>query len=287
MVPEKFGKAILDIRKEEWPLAIRMSAYFFLVITSFWILKPLKKILFIVFYDQTPLSLGPFVWNAAQAEQVAKVLNMVVAMFAVVAFSALSTRLRRQRLSYAITGFFIVAYAAFALVLRAPGATAIWSFYLFGDLFTTLMVATFFAFLNDSLTPDSAKRLFGLVGLGGVLGGFFGSTILRLFIDTLSVSQWLGVTAVLGSRSSSWRQVPGGTLRSPGSRRPVPRTRMLAARRCGAPGSCFDRPIFWRSRPWWAYTRSCRQWSTSSTPVRCSTRSMEMRSGGTSEPSTR
>jgi len=211
MIPGKLGRAILDIRKEEWPLATRMSAYFFLVITSFWILKPLKKTLFVVFYDQT--SFGPMLWNAAQAEQLAKVLNMGVAVLAVVAFSMLSGRLRRQQLSYAITGFFIVAYGAFAYVLRDPGAVAIWSFYLFGDLFSTLMVATFFAFLNDSLTPDSAKRLFGLVGLGGVFGGFFGSTVVRMFIDALTLPQWLAVTALLGVAilflaASAGRRVP-------------------------------------------------------------------------------
>jgi ATP/ADP translocase len=45
-------KQILDIRRDEWPLALPMCAYFFLVITTFWVLKPLKKDLFISFYEQ-------------------------------------------------------------------------------------------------------------------------------------------------------------------------------------------------------------------------------------------
>ena len=44
---------VMDIRREERPQALLMALYFFLVITSFWILKPLKKGLFIEFYDQT------------------------------------------------------------------------------------------------------------------------------------------------------------------------------------------------------------------------------------------
>jgi len=195
---KNFGSAIIDIRKEEWPLAIRMSAYFFLVITSFWILKPLKKTLFLVHYDELDFILGPFVWNAAQAELIAKMLNMVVAIAAVTVFSALSNRYRRQQLSFIITLFFIAGYGVFALALQMPTASSIWSFYLFGDLLSTLMVATFFAFLNDALTPDASKRLMGLVGLGGVAGGVFGSSVLRLFIDVLTVSEWMGITAVLG-----------------------------------------------------------------------------------------
>lgn len=60
------------------------------------------------------------------------------------------------------------------------------------------MVATFFAFLNDSVTPDAAKRLYGPVGLGGVAGGVFGTTFVRGLIDTVSLSGWLWICVVLG-----------------------------------------------------------------------------------------
>ena len=41
----------MDVRREELPLALFMFSYFFLVITCFWILKPLKKALFVEAYD--------------------------------------------------------------------------------------------------------------------------------------------------------------------------------------------------------------------------------------------
>ena len=43
-------KTIFAIRREELPTALLMAGYFFLVITSFWILKPIKKSLFIGYY---------------------------------------------------------------------------------------------------------------------------------------------------------------------------------------------------------------------------------------------
>ena len=43
-------KSFINIKREELPLSLLMFSYFFLVITSFWILKPLKKTLFITFY---------------------------------------------------------------------------------------------------------------------------------------------------------------------------------------------------------------------------------------------
>lgn len=80
------------------------------------------------------------VYDDASVRELAKILNMVVAIVAVVVFSWLSQRFRRQ------------------LTV------------LFGDLFSTLMVATFFAFLSDSVTPDTAKRFYGVVGLGRRFG---------------------------------------------------------------------------------------------------------------------
>lgn len=184
-------QAFMDVRRGEWPLAIAMFCYFFLVITSFWILKPLKKGLFIEFYDVDGFSLAGIVFSAAQAELLAKVLNMAVALVAVVIFTLLSRHLRRQQLSFVFSAFFIACYVMFSGWLVQPEGGVVWSFYLFGDLFSTLMVATFFAFLNDAVYPETARRLYGLVGLGGVAGGVFGSTVVRVNIDSMAYSDWL------------------------------------------------------------------------------------------------
>lgn len=170
-------KTIQNIRREEAPLAFLMGMYFLLVIASFWILKPLKKGLFIGYYDQDGFDLFAWHFSSAQAELIAKVLNMAVAFIAVTVFTVLVRNFRRQQLTYIFSGFFIVSYLLYTLMLNDAGDWTVWSFYLFGDLFSTLMVATFFAFLNDSVTPDGAKRLYGVIGLGGVAGGPVGTTL--------------------------------------------------------------------------------------------------------------
>ena len=205
-------KAIQNIRKEELPFSLLMSFYFFLVITSFWILKPIKKSVFIGFYDQTGFNLFGWQMRGSQAELLAKVLNMVVAFLAVLIFTWLARRLRRQQLSYVFTAFMIMVFVLFALVLRKPTDLSAWSFYLFGDLFNTVMVATFFAFLNDSVAPEAAKRLYGLIVLGGVVGGAFGSMVLRAWIEDLSTAQWMWVCmglsmAIIGVAAVAGRMV--------------------------------------------------------------------------------
>ena len=57
---------VADLAPGERAFTALMLAYFFLVTTTFWILKPLKKALFIEFYDTSGLDL--FSWHLAAAE---------------------------------------------------------------------------------------------------------------------------------------------------------------------------------------------------------------------------
>ena len=189
--------AAADVKREEWPFAASMSLVFFLVITSFWILKPLKKALFIEFYDASGFEVFGFELGAAQAELLGKVLNMFVAAAAAVVFSAISSRLRREGLLIAFALFFVLAHAGFAFALSGIAAPVVWTFYLYGDLFSTLMVVSFFAFLNDSVDRDASKRLYGLAGLGGVAGGAVGSILLASWIEDLTPPQWMAICAGL------------------------------------------------------------------------------------------
>ncbi len=189
-------KGFLDVKRREVPFVVLMFLYFFLVITVFWILKPLKKALFIGFYKGTGETF--FGLGGPEAEQIAKVGNMVVAFVAMVVFTLLSRKLHRQRLTFVFAGFSIaVLLGTLPLVGGQPGAPVVWSFYLFGDLFNTLMVATFFAFLNDSVAPGDAKRLYGPIVLGGVAGGAFGSLVVNRLTDRLDLGNWMIVASAM------------------------------------------------------------------------------------------
>lgn len=194
---------------------MRMFAHFFLVILSFWILKPLKKGLFIQHYDQVDLVIGPLHLHAAQAELVAKVLNMGVALGAALAFSWLVSRVRPRHVTAILSAFFIVCLAVFSRFITEPSVVTVWAFYLFGDLFSTVMVATFFVVLNHSVTPEEAKRTYGWVGAGGVIGGVVGSGVTGLVHASPEV--WLAVcaamTATIGVIGSiDTRTTPARTL---------------------------------------------------------------------------
>lgn len=184
-------KALKSIERRDVPLVALMFGYFFLVITTFWILKPIKKAAFIGHFTETGgLDLFGTTLTGAQAELIAKVLNMVVALGAALAFSALARTLRREQLTFIFGAFSAAVLGAF-IAFGTDGAVTVWLFYLFGDIFNTLMVATFFAFLNDSMSPERAKRTYGPIVLGGVIGGAVGSLVVNFQIDALTTQEWL------------------------------------------------------------------------------------------------
>lgn len=231
-------RAFLDLKRRELPLTLLMFGYFFLVITTFWILKPIKKGAFFEFYDGRALELFGAALDAAQAELIAKVLNMGVAFAAVVAFSALARTLRRQQLTYVFAAFSVLSLALFS-VSSPRGELAVWLFYLFGDLFNTLMVATFFAFLNDSFTPAEARRTYGPIVLGGVAGGAFGSLFVNAQIAALPIqtawSTWAwiaaaGAAAVALLAALAGREVARRLATEPRARAPVEPVEAVAPR---------------------------------------------------------
>lgn len=204
MVTGNFGamkeeRLAARVHSGEWPLVILMFAYFFSVITTFWILKPLKKGLFVAYYQTSGQSFDVFGWQLSgpQAELVAKIGNMLVVFVAAVVFAWLARRLRRQQLTYVFGAFCLCGFLFFRILLPEAGELTAWSFYIFGDLYNSLMVATFFAFLNDSYSPLEARRLYGPIILGGVTGGMVGSVFVRAEIERYQSSTWMMICAAV------------------------------------------------------------------------------------------
>jgi ATP:ADP antiporter, AAA family len=157
-------KSVLEIRGRELRVALLLFVIFFLVIAVFQIVKPVKNGLFVEKYG-------------AERELFAKLGNIAVAAAGVAAFTHLYNRVARARLISVIALFFAAVFALLSRMLYNPGPVSVWTFYLAGDLLSTMMVAAFWAYLTDIADPEQAKRLFGPIGAGGVIGGWAGSLV--------------------------------------------------------------------------------------------------------------
>jgi AAA family ATP:ADP antiporter len=177
-----------------------MFLYINLALTIFWILKPLKKSLFIGLYDgDKTFKLGSMEMLGSSAELLAKGMNLLIA-FILVIFLTLVTRLaKRQRLTYCCMGLIIAMTFYFSLqMINEPSESTVWLFYWFGDLYISLMLAAFFSFLHDTVDLRNAKRLYGFIVLGAVSGGAVGSTYFRGWIEEMSNQQWLNTIIGIG-----------------------------------------------------------------------------------------
>ena len=185
-------------------------------------------------------------------------LNMVVAAIAVAVFSQSRDACDAQALTLTLHGRVHGGVRrVYTLVLPHPGDATVWSFYLFGDLFSTIMVATFFAFLNDSVSPAASKRLYGPIVLGGVGRWRVRRARAAAAIDRLAPDQWLWICCGLGRRDRRDR-VDGRTGARASASRPrrrpagpraagvraiaaMPRLEGARARRCARPTCSLDR----------------------------------------------
>ena len=177
-------RAFFDFSKEELPVVLLMFSFFFLFILVFQMLRPLKKGMFLEAFG-------------ADAELNAKLLNIVLSIIAVVVYTYLVNHLKRHKLLYVISGFFALSFFTLSRLLAAapPPGWSIWAFYLMGDLLTTMMVAAFWAYLTDITHPDQAKRLYGAIGTGGVIGGWFGATTAKVLLKPLGTPNILMLAA--------------------------------------------------------------------------------------------
>jgi ATP:ADP antiporter, AAA family len=186
-VEKKKGvRSFVDIRKGEFEPALLFFFFWFFVIVVFQALRPLKKGLFV---DH----LG------ADVELYAKLSNIGVAMLAVVVFTALYNRFGSRRLIPTLCGIFVVALLGFAGALGGGGAPAPslnWSFYLFGDAWSTVWVTSFWAYLSELTRTEQSKRLYGLIGAGGVIGGLMANFAVWQYVEDSGIGVLLTAAAV-------------------------------------------------------------------------------------------
>jgi AAA family ATP:ADP antiporter len=186
-------RSFVDIRKGELEPALLFFFFWFFVIVVFQALRPLKKGLFVE-------HLG------AHVELYAKLANIGVAMLAVVVFTGLYNRFGSRRLIPTLCGFFAVALLVFAGVLSGggkPAASVNWAFYLFGDAWSTVWVTAFWAYLTELTRTEQSKRLYGLIGAGGVIGGLMANFTVWQYIQDSGIGVLLagaaGVTVIIAA----------------------------------------------------------------------------------------
>jgi len=176
------SKRLVQVRAGEGRKVLLTFLYFFLVITAYYVIKPVSRALVL---DDLGSRLVPYV----------DLISAILMGPMVTLFARLVDRIEKRRLVtltfWAVAGCLLV----FWKFLQWPDKWVAAAFYVWVAIFSVLVVTLFWLVANDLYHPREAKRLFGFIGAGGILGGVVGSSIAAAGARLVGTNQLLLLSA--------------------------------------------------------------------------------------------
>lgn len=178
---------LVDVRPNEIRTLIWSTTYFFLVLTAYYIIRPIR--------DEMGVAGG--------VENLAWLFTgtLVGMLLLHPVYTWLVARLPRRRFVPLTYRFFIANLVLFFLVFRwADADQAVWVgrvFFIWTSVFNLFVVSVFWSFMTDIYGPDQSKRLFGMVAVGGTVGAILGSSITSALVEVLGPVQLMLVSALI------------------------------------------------------------------------------------------
>jgi AAA family ATP:ADP antiporter len=160
-------------RSERLKVAL-LSSWFFASIAALWLLKPVRTASLLAHLGAAEL---PYLRFGAVAA-----VGLVV-----LGYSRVVNRFSRLDVVRGSSLLFAVVLLAFWLALRLGGEVLgaqrwfVWAVFILVDIYSTVMITIFWTYTNDVVTHVEADRLYGPIGVGGILGGVAGGVV----VDTL------------------------------------------------------------------------------------------------------
>jgi ATP:ADP antiporter, AAA family len=152
-------------------------AYFFLLLCSYYILRPVRDALAVEAGTQT------LQWLFTAT---------FVAMIALVpVFGWLCARLPRARLLPVVYGFFTLNLIVFSSYMSAP------VFFVWLSVFNLFAVSVFWSFMSDIFDTPQAARLYGAIAAGGSCGAIAGPLLAAFLSERFQQSGLLLLSAAL------------------------------------------------------------------------------------------
>jgi len=166
---------ITDIDETEIGPALLSALFFFTVLGSYYILRPLRE----------DMGLAGGVRNLPWLYSV----NLLVMFLLAPVYGWLTSRRPRRTFVPFVYRFFLASFIAFYLLWRAlPDSADVHigrGFYVWVSVFNMWAVSLFWSVMADQWGFDRSKRVFGFIAVGGTLGAALGSWITTTLIHSL------------------------------------------------------------------------------------------------------
>ncbi|HSS66443.1 MAG TPA: hypothetical protein VLS27_18585, partial [Gammaproteobacteria bacterium] len=170
---ERALRAFTRIKPEEGATSLMLLASIFLILTAYYLIKPVREGWLSVSVIQGLTKLEVKAYSAFG--------QTVLLLLMVPIYARLATLINRRKLITRVGYFFICILLGFWLLQpgfitdRVPYAGVV--FYLFVGIFSVGLVAQFWAFASDLYGIERGRRLFPLIAVGAASGAVVGSWI--------------------------------------------------------------------------------------------------------------
>ena len=183
------SKRLTQIRPGEGRKVLLTFAYFFCIISAYYVIKPASRALVL---DELGHRLIPY------ADLICAILMGPV----ITLFARCVNYVPKPRLVSMSFGAISAGMIGFWLLLGGEHPWVAGLFYIWVAIFSVLVVTLFWLVANDIYRLREAKRLFGFVGSGGILGGIAGSSLASIGAQIVGTRNLLLASA--GLLGLSW-----------------------------------------------------------------------------------
>ncbi len=205
---------LTGIRRGEGGAVLWSFVYFFALLSSYYILRPIR--------DEMGVTAG--------VERMHWLFTgTFIAMLLVVpAFGWITSRYRRRQFLPYVYYFFIAHLLMFYGLFESgiPTQRVAPAFFIWLSVFNLFVVSVFWSFMNDLFDNAQARRLFGFIAAGGTAGAIAGPAATTLLVTHLGASTMLLLsTGLLGlavfciRRLIAWHQVQEAAAADPAADR--------------------------------------------------------------------
>ncbi len=177
---------VFDVREGEFKVSLWMLSYIFLIIAVLLIIKPTVNALFL---SELGVEQLPFAF-------------LLVAVTAIVSSFFYSRALTRFSLNKIIELTLLASVTiliGFGILLKfnIVGGWILYFFYVWVAIYAVLSASQFWVLANLVFNVREAKRLFGFIGSGAIMGGIFGGYLTSILAPAMGNDNLLFLAAIL------------------------------------------------------------------------------------------
>ena len=180
---DRFLRVFADVHAGEGTTAVLLALNVFLLLTAYYILKPVREALI--------LGQGSAELKSYMSAGMVGVLAVVVPVY-----GRFVARVARRRLINVVTAVFIACLGMFYVAAQLGASLGI-AFFIWIGVFSVMILAQFWGFANDLYTKEQGERLFPIVGFGASLGAVLGAVVADQLIGPVGISELMLVGAAL------------------------------------------------------------------------------------------